>query len=293
MRKGRWIAVLSVVLAAAAAFGGLYGMERLLEEKKHSLLSISGTVAAAYPDAFRNASGEDAYRYAGTEESALSRDALVDILEHMHLYSWEYLHEPAEGQLSMEQAMDRGKAWLDELSSLYRGSYETSGAYMRIQASLSTGGYDGETDMETDPAYSCWRLSFTGNDMEAVLTLNSVTGQVLDAAISYFSPESSVAAGREKQLLEWYSSSFGLEPEPAEAWGNGLRCPPGPAGLYAAAEISESQIVYKADNDRGGQRYVHLHLYLDVESAGAQASAEADDEAAQISGSSHSDNLQK
>lgn len=204
---------LGIGLALVLALGGLGLMEHLLEEKRARLLSSSGgldetglSLETAKPDG---------------GQRLLTGEELRQVLAAMQ--GREAPHEPLEGQLSMEQAMERGKSWMEEFC-LAELQWPGEQKYHKMDARLCR--RQGEEEREnSNILYSYWTVSLESQEVGVELTLHAVTGQVLEAKLSFHQ----LRWGREDSdylytqdfsdevvwnLLERYADSFGLAVDP-------------------------------------------------------------------------------
>lgn len=226
MNKSRLANCLGIMLAFGIALGGLFFVRNMLEESKEVMLSQKGQVEVArlFPEA-----------HASRQERAfLTGNELFQIINNMESDKEEYPHEPIEGQLSMEQAVERSKEWVEELCTQYLNAETLLPAeYKKITASLcikpEEGGMDGHSYL-----YSYWRITLTGEHMEAELLLNAVTGLALDTAIYSRLPEISFEQINVEELLTVYVDGFGFEEGNIERQGTGVYMRLGQEDIYAA-----------------------------------------------------------
>lgn len=202
MNRSRWTAAMGIVLAAGITAGGLFFMEYMLTERRTALFSEGGKVKAVL-------SVRETESSAGRRVS-LSEEELTEILLSMESGETEQPHEPIGAQLTMEQAVERGKEWLEALCGDYLGE-EMSGKYERIYAELcvKTDGY-AESGLSRE-LFSYWTVMLNAREMRAELAMNAVTGQVLNAALYAYLPGFAFSEIDRERLLEEYCSSFGLE----------------------------------------------------------------------------------
>ena len=98
----------------------------------------------------------------------------------------ETLHDPVEGQISMEEAVQEGEEWL---ISMGIGEGEAQGAddgLKFVKAALGVGIQKGSSKVQLEPYYSFWTVHFSGSYTDAVLYLNAVTGRVWRAEVTLY-----------------------------------------------------------------------------------------------------------
>jgi hypothetical protein len=155
----------------------------LIDIKSDTLLSANGLTPVYAPAVTApNLPNSDDGRGVTGDDTSSERPLFSEVEIARILLNWEtdgegQLHEPIEGQLGMEQAIDRGK---DGLAYFYEQgvipeellAYEKTSAYL-CQKRPGDGG-----SQALSPYYSYWMLSFTGENGYIMLTLNAVTGQI-------------------------------------------------------------------------------------------------------------------
>lgn len=203
---------LGIVIALCLALGGLTLMDYLLKEKRERYLSASGGLDQTGLSLEPSKSN--------SEQTILSKEELKQVLSAMR--GREVPHEPLEGQLSMEQAIELGKEWVREYCLEDLGLLsDDEQKYHRMDARLCR--RQGTDSMENpNILYSYWMVSLTSREIRADLVMNAVTGQVLDARLTSYtiraeqdgvSYESVAVLSDEAiwKLLERYIASFGLK----------------------------------------------------------------------------------
>ena len=175
-----------VALAFAIAFGGIFALWSRLDRERAQLLSGGGQVGIpAVTDAVMSQSiGVVDVKIKAAD---LSQEELRRAVLCLESASEKYPHEPVPGQLSMTEATQSGMVWLGDF------------LLPRL---------DREGMIPKEYRLSC----FAGEELDAVLFLNAVTGQVLRAWIALPYPEGEHPdEERLTELLEDYADSFGVE----------------------------------------------------------------------------------
>lgn len=201
---------LGIVLALGLALGGLGLMEYLLEEKRTRALSASGGLDET------GLSLEMAKL--SRERRILTKEELRQVL--LAMQGREVPHEPLEGQLSMEQAMELGKSWVEEIC-LAELEWSGEQKYHKMDAHLCRKQQEGSLE-NADILYSYWTVSLESQEIGAELTLHAVTGQVLEAKLSFnkvrweqedseYLCEQVFSNEAVWKLLDHYADSFGLD----------------------------------------------------------------------------------
>lgn len=162
-----------------------------IEERR--LLSENGKIIAELPVS----------EWEGDENNSLvidegEADRLIYTLTNRQIEeaidSWngrtsEIVHQPVMGQISMEEAIQNGEIWLENMG------IEESGKKVKGDFVNATLGIpeqkeflrQGEYFEQLEPYYSFWTVQFSDMSKNAVLYINAVTGKVLGAEVYLYS----------------------------------------------------------------------------------------------------------
>ena len=184
--KYTWVCLL---FAAVFALGSTAGMNVILQMRER--LKESGTVvmespvlAWQDPAAEDTATGEDDETGETKEdaERVLTVEQMEQVIKYRNHCEGEILHEPAVGQITMEEAIASGENWLVEMDFWKRQNPEflSRRASLRVKADLST------LEVPMESWYSFWTVRFSNEYLYADLSINAVTGKVWDAEISLY-----------------------------------------------------------------------------------------------------------
>ena len=203
---GRAAVNLTGILSAfAIALGGLLLVQSRLKLEQERLLEGGGLVELPQTGTSDPAGSVEVPPY-----GFLPEDDLLQVVHSLVQKEEIKPHEPLEGQLTMLQAIDCGKNWLEEFFLPYFTSCDLSANEYWIDCYLWTPETAG-ADPETSPWLSCWTVSLSSQKIDASLTLSAVSGQILDASISCSVPFSLQDRTDLPTLLEGYAASLGLE----------------------------------------------------------------------------------
>lgn len=200
--------IVGIMLSFCLVFGGWFLTESLLNNMEKELLSGDGAVQIDRKEtiADNQASEVDTSDNGKTNHdfnsAELTTTEMVKILQNWESDTNEFPHEPMEGQMSMEQAINTGKDWIAGLgeeglisSELYEDGFEKISATLNVKQ---------EKDQEKRIDYSYWKVSFTNNEMKVDLMIQASTGQVWDAMIYFQYPE----IGLKKKITEQILNSI-------------------------------------------------------------------------------------
>lgn len=185
MRRMHRYTLICFLIAVGFILGSMEGMNFILQEKESRLLQESGTARMESPVTIWQETKETGRK--GTDEEAeqeerqLTIEQIEEVISYRADTSPEILHEPVEGQISMEDAIASGENWLVEMGFAKKDS-ET----FARRASLSLKKNQEISDVSVEPYYSFWTVRFSDKFMYAVLYVNAVTGRVWDAEITLY-----------------------------------------------------------------------------------------------------------
>lgn len=260
-----WINALGILSAFVVAVGGLFLMQYSLDREKDKLLAGGGLVGLPQVERVETEETKDAFVL-----RQLTEDELFQLIQGMEHKGEIRPHEPLQGQLTMAQAYDCGLTWMEDFFLPHFGLSSLSDTEYRVDSYLwapESGG-----SVEEYPWLSCWTVSFINQDIEAVLILSAVSGQVLDGAVTCSVP---VPYQGKEDLLEAladYAFSFDLGEDcsivySGETESGAKRLPWywsfGTRGIYAGLDASSTRIVTDAveDIDTGEVNYVDREYF--------------------------------
>lgn len=259
--------ILGILGSFLIAFGGLFLVQGLLAKEETSLLSGDGQIALRQPEAIES----EAFGSFSIGE-ALPEEELLELTKSLKESEEVWPHEPRQGQLSMVQAIQCCRAWLEDFFMPHLGAADFELAEYTASCCLWTPAAR-ESDGEERPWLSCWTVTLSTQSMEATLILNAVSGQVLDASVSCSSPIEYQNSESLITFLGEYASSFGLTDDYTIVYRNesesGAKKLPyyqsiGTMGICAAIQ-ADSIVVTSPENDTNVLVYrelFNLRLYL-------------------------------
>jgi hypothetical protein len=264
---GVFFNLLGIFLALGAALGGLLLVQGRLGQEKENLFRGSGIVTMPL-----QVLETETQVLEVTEKTILSEDQLLQAVQDLGSGQDVYPHEPQAGQLSMVQAIDCGRDWVEDFFMRHFGLSGTEGAEPGLQEfkaycylwSPGEGGVQGKEDL----FHSYWTVSFQSREMTAELILNGVSGQVLDASINCYVSLEYQDGGGLSAVLEEYARSFDMETgEPGGQWTQEgiLYQPMGSGGIFAAVKTGDL-FLCRADDPEGQMiqsvEIFQFHFYL-------------------------------
>ncbi len=181
MKKTYKYTFLTVFLALTFIFGSMAAMNFILYIREGRLLSESGMAVVESPVRPWQGWGEETDEKEEGERYSLTAVQVRDAVESWNKRLGETLHDPVEGQISLEEAVQEGEEWLISM-----GIGEAQGAEDGLKfgkAALGVGIQKGSSKVQLEPYYSFWTVHFSGLYTDAVLYLNAVTGRVWRAEV--------------------------------------------------------------------------------------------------------------
>lgn len=245
-----------ILSALAIAFGGWFLVQEGLAREQEKLLDSGGLVELP------QTGGTEVTEAESFVSVQLTEVELLQLVQGMERQGEVQPHEPAQGQLTMAQAMERAMAWLEESFLSRFGLGDTLAGERKVSCYLWAPETAGQ-DLGDAPWLSCWTVSIRSRDMDAVLTMSAVSGQVLDVSVSC---SASVSCDSDDilALLEEHADSFGLEGDDvlffvgdtdSAAKGTPLYQSIGTKGIYAAIRAD-------SEKDSFSEGFFSLRLYL-------------------------------
>lgn len=186
MKKTYKYTFLTMFLALAFIFGSMAAMNFILYIREGQLLSESGMAVVESPVRPWQGWGDEPDEKDDGKRYSLTAVQVRDAMERWNKRLGETLHDPVEGQISMEEAVQEGEEWL---ISMGIGEGEVQGAddgLKFVKAALGVGIQKGSSKVQLEPYYSFWTVHFSGSYTDAVLYLNAVTGRVWRAEVTLY-----------------------------------------------------------------------------------------------------------
>lgn len=209
--KGFFVNLSGILLAFTIAFGGIFALWSRLERERAELLSEGGEVEIPVRT---QSKVSQSIGVVDVEMKAveLTGEELLQAMSCLESTSEKYAHEPMPGQLSMTEAVQSAMGWLGDFLLPHLGREEAIPKEYQLSCYLWAGSDEENRGKSSDLLSGYWEVSLAGEEMESVLFLNAVTGQVLKAWISLPFPGGEWPDKEDLSvLLEDYADSLGIE----------------------------------------------------------------------------------
>ena len=169
MIKSIGLTALGLFLAFAIAIGGWVFTNRLINREADRLLSAATTFTVDTPAILLHSAP-----LADDMPPMLDKQAITSIMRNWEVMGVNRWHEPAPGQMSMEQAIGVAREWVAFLQN-----------YNLLPQSIGFTSQMAFLSQNTDPMdnflpaeYSYWTVSFSSDEKTIQMRVNAVTGQV-------------------------------------------------------------------------------------------------------------------
>lgn len=262
-RGGLFVNVLGILLAFGAAFGGMFLVRECLLRETEALLGGSGEVLVPFQSAVAAVPPQEA-DWKEAEREKLTEAELFLAVEGLNGMEEVVPHEPRQGQMAMAQAIEAGREWMEEFFLPHLGIQGGALREYKINCYLWSRQADG-----AEPLLSYWSVSLGCQELNAALTLDAVSGQVLAADVAVSAPVEYQDQDSLRALLEDYADSLGVESHSllTDKRGGGMYQSVGGDGVYAALRVSNIAVAFsspEAEEFMGEVMEVFsVHLYLD------------------------------
>lgn len=201
----------ALLLSLCIAAGGLCILRVGLEKEEESMLSRSGTMEQKSGSEKEGGEGSGEVRYTESDIS-LSKEELYQVLKNHEDSEILYPHEPYYGQLPMDEAVERGKEWMENLkkeTGLFPSLWEKTGK--KVSAILSRPGGEEEMVLDSNRIFSYWYLDFDGENFGVSLDMNAVTGQILRMQLDIEEEDLEIQEQDMEKLTKFFVSQFELK----------------------------------------------------------------------------------
>lgn len=177
MNKKYLYTLFSLGIAAIFLFGSMKMMLSLLSMREADLLSEEGKVIIESPVRAWGENEKENFDET-TEKYVLTMEQIEAAVNSWNNREWETIHNPVDGQLSLENAIEEGKSWLIDM-----GIFTEESEDFAVNATLGLGNQKKLSDVQVEPFYSFWTVEFTSQSKRIILYINAVSGNVYGAEI--------------------------------------------------------------------------------------------------------------
>lgn len=204
------------ILEAVAAFafsvcivaGSLYIFQISLRNGERSMLSEGGIAASNSLYDYRPG-GEAGVSASYVEtDIRLSEDEIYHILKNREEAVTYQPHEPYYGQLTMEQAVEKGEEWLKLFKEENPALLLPDNLGGRVWANLARPGSENIPVIDSSRILSFWILHYYAAGAAVELEMNAVTGEILDMTIRVENVEDILGQEDRERMLETFTEQF-------------------------------------------------------------------------------------
>lgn len=179
MNKTYKYGIFTLLLAAIFVFVSIEVMNYVLQVRKKELLTEQGKAIVESPVRAWNDGEETEDHSTNQERYILTEEQMAEAINSWNNREMVMVHEPVEGQISMEAAVKAGENWLTEMDIIQTEGYS-------INAALGVGKRKNDMGKQVEPYYSFWRIQFSNECTNTVLYVNAVTGKVWRAEVRLY-----------------------------------------------------------------------------------------------------------
>lgn len=212
MKKSKRYTFWAFVLSFLVVFGGWFVTAGLLKQRETKFLAGMGAVElqssqiALFTES--GSQGGEQGSAPATMQEAFHGVDMTESARMLVLCVWEYggseqPHEPREGQMNMEQAIDAGRGWIRSVAGYGNIPAELAKCdFDKISATLCT--IDSQlilSDLD-DLLLSYWTVRFAGSDGTVTLKIHAASGEVWQAQIASLLEQSIVETNDLDTLLD-------------------------------------------------------------------------------------------
>lgn len=184
MKKTYKYTVFTVFWAIMFSFGSMAGMNLILKARESQLLTRSGRIVVETP--VEGNVGQEEDKDFNKDKDTLTIEQIEKVVSLWDEPDEVVVHNPANGQISMGEAIRAGQEWLMKMGMEVEGKENDEvHQYATLSTAIrETSAKEGDTEkVQKAPYNSFWRVQFYSNSLEAFLYVNAVTGQVWSADI--------------------------------------------------------------------------------------------------------------
>lgn len=187
MNKTYKYTFLTLFLAFVFAFGSMVGMNCILQFREKQLLTERGRAIVESPvRAWYGGESNEESENVHNEKNMLTEEQIADVIRCWNSREMELIHNPVEGQISMEAAIQIGEKWLVEMGVSKGNEQGTDMLPYSVKATLGVGEQKGDTGKQLEPYYSFWTVEFSNQSRKIVMYVNAVEGKVWRANVTLY-----------------------------------------------------------------------------------------------------------
>lgn len=176
---------ISLMFAALFISGSMAATNYILRLRETRLLTEKGDMKVESPviewEGGKNSEESASSTDVNGKKNLLSMKQIEEAVNSWNNRSMITLHDQVAGQISMEEAIENGKNWLNKMGIVDVKKKDSFG----VSAELGVGRGKKDTG-EREAYFSFWTVTYSSQSMNAVLYLNAVTGNVWGAEIKQY-----------------------------------------------------------------------------------------------------------
>lgn len=242
--KNKVSIILVFIITLLVSVGGLFVMQQRLDT--HSTGVLNEKLNSKETIFCANSEEELKKKY-------LTEKELVEVVYSMKYEQNRRTHEPVKGQLSMNQAINKGEAWAEKIFSIQIKNYK------KISANLFTNDPAGINKI-SEILYGFWKVRLETDDLMIQMSVHSVTGQLLEIEVYSYNKQLKSSYKNPEKILAEYVSSLNMKSDTCVYYTENAMYEKMTVGdLNAVIEIGSIQVSTKSRKyDFDGVMMLHL-----------------------------------
>jgi hypothetical protein len=185
MNKTYKYTILTIFAALVFSFGIMAGMKLILQTGEKKILTEKGKAVVEMP--VREWQGQktdtEGKSKGISDKRILTTEQIEEVISHWNGCVAMAVHNPVNGQISMEEAIKGGEEWIAKMGFGRDGQEKE---VRSVYAALGIASQEESTAVQLEPYYSFWKVEFSSHSMQAILYVNAITGKVWGADITLY-----------------------------------------------------------------------------------------------------------
>lgn len=209
MRKIHWNTIVMILFSVVIVVVSILGKDLLLQQTEGKLLNRKGEISMEAPVAGWQLETEAEPEVSDgntNRNSQLTIDQVQGALNNWYSRQYEIIHDPVEGQLSIEEAIKNATDWMSVMRGKLQIAEEEKTVYS-VNAVLKVGVREMDQKEPLQAYHSFWTVRLAGKHIAANLLVNAVTGEVWAAELVLYMTDTLEYGTGNAQCTGWNEMS--------------------------------------------------------------------------------------
>lgn len=255
MSKKNKYTIFTLSLAVFFSFGSMAGMKLALQIRERQLLTEKGRIVIEAPvgswqtvDNKKEEDEKEENAITEKERYLFTTGQMEEVINGWNQRTGVTVHNPVNGQISMEEAIKMAQQWLAEMG-LNENKQKSDIDATSMSAILGVATQEILEGIQLEPYYSIWTVQIMNDSIKADIYINAITGKVWGAEIILYEsilekiPYESLRCFAELSGFEVYNADIAVNLEGTQAIMK-----MGDSQIYAEMEFWSSGINYSSAN---------------------------------------------